>query len=112
MPLAQDANVVATASFDGWIKLWDVSTGTFIREMNAGHGCVYAISWDAQPSSTMLAAGAIDGRIDIWDTSKGALLRSLRHHNQVRQIVLDGTRRPASVMLTMNVSRASAFRGT
>jgi ribosome assembly protein 4 len=76
--------VIATSSYDGSIKIWDVVTGEFELEMNARHGCIYAISWDAAtPGSSLLASAAVDGTIDIWDTTNGALLRTLQHHEQV-----------------------------
>lgn len=40
-----DANLLATASFDGTIKIWDTNTLTAVYTSPGNEGVVYSLSW-------------------------------------------------------------------
>jgi WD40 repeat protein len=49
---------LASSSFDGTIKLWDVSSGKEVAGSSGHHGPVYSVAWS--PDGQKLASGGID----------------------------------------------------
>lgn len=60
-----DGRVLATGSWDGTVKLWDVATGQVINSLTSPVGRVFAIAYDAD--GARLAAGGDAGNVAIWD---------------------------------------------
>lgn len=60
-----DGRLIASASFDKSIKLWD-SNGKFLGNLRGHVGAVYQIAWAAD--SRMLVSGSKDSTLKIWDT--------------------------------------------
>ena len=74
--------MVASASENGRVRIWDPLTGRQIRELkphagspHAGRAQVVAFSRNCQ----MLASSSELGAIEIWDVGSGAHLRTLTH---------------------------------
>lgn len=40
-----DPNLLATASFDGTIKVWDINTLTAVYTSPGNEGVIYSLSW-------------------------------------------------------------------
>ncbi len=77
--LSSDNRVLASASVDNTIKLWDVASGRELRTLT-GHGggvkCV-AISMDGK----LLASGSNDKTIKLWEVETGRELQTLAGHS-------------------------------
>jgi WD40 repeat protein len=71
--------MIATGSFNGSIKIWDIPTGVCLETLQ-GHigGIVSAVF---SHDSTRLASGSENCAIKIWDTCSGACLLTLREHS-------------------------------
>jgi WD40 repeat protein len=70
--ISPDSKVLASASFDGTVKLWSTSTGREQVTLRGHNGRVTAVafSWDGK----CVASGADDGIIKVWDVESGALV--------------------------------------
>ncbi|KAH3756319.1 Apolipoprotein A-IV [Pelomyxa schiedti] len=66
------SQLLATASFDCSVKLWDVSTGTCLHTLARHAEPVYAIGFS--PNGEFLASGSFDRCIHIWSTKTGNLV--------------------------------------
>jgi WD40 repeat protein/serine/threonine protein kinase len=72
-----DGKAVATGSWDGSVKVWEVSTGRLVRTFT-GTGI---IAWLAfSDDGTRLATASWDRYVKIWDTATGKGLRTLLGH--------------------------------
>lgn len=81
LELSHDGRLVASASHDDAIRLWDVATRALRGELKVSGTFVTAI---ACSSNGKLVAYALQGMIKLADAATGTILRSLKGH--VRQV--------------------------
>lgn len=76
-PNHKEKLILATASFDASVKLWDIgSTGKCIRTLSSHTDPVYSL--DFSPNAEFLATGSFDRCINIWSVKDGTLLKKFR----------------------------------
>jgi WD40 repeat protein len=79
------ADVLATASYDGSVKIWDTQSKECMMELKSGQdGMLYSLAWapKGEGSDERLVASSSSGRIFMWDTKKGKILHTFTHHSQ------------------------------
>ena len=52
-----------TADLDGMLRIWNVSSGLFLKKLEPGHGCEI-MSVNAQ--SNFIVSGDVEGGIVVW----------------------------------------------
>ncbi|MEX2214803.1 MAG: prenyltransferase/squalene oxidase repeat-containing protein [Phycisphaeraceae bacterium] len=67
-----DQSMLATASIDGTIKLWDAKTGNLIRTLTGHKSWVNSVAW--HKDGNWLVTGSSDGTVRIWDAKTGDVL--------------------------------------
>ena len=68
MAFSPDGKTLATGSFDGTVRLWDVVTGLPIANPLIGDGGeVYTAAFS--PDGRTLATGSLDGQVRLWNVS-------------------------------------------
>ena len=70
--------MVASASFDKSIKLWDGFTGVFLSTLRGHVGPVYQITWSAD--SRLLCSGSSDSTLKVWNIKSKKLWMDLPGH--------------------------------
>lgn len=84
MAFSPDGTLLASASFDNTVKLWDTGSRREVRTL-AGHtGGVKAVAF--RPDGQWLASGGIDGNIKFWEVATGSQLRSLGSNGSVTSV--------------------------
>ncbi len=76
--LSPDGTLLAAASDEGPVKLWNVATGREIARLN-GHEKT-SLDVDFHPEGGLLAASGRDGTIRLWDVTTLASVAVLRGH--------------------------------
>merc|ERR1712137_1399163 len=66
--------ILASASFDATVKLWNVETGTCLRTLNRHTESVYSVEFS--PDGQYIASGSFDHFLHIWSTATGELVKS------------------------------------
>ncbi|XP_069128955.1 WD repeat-containing protein 17-like [Argopecten irradians] len=70
---------LATASFDGTIKVWDVNTLTTVNVSPGNEGVIYSISW-APADLHCIAASTSKNGLFVWDVDKGRIVKRFTEH--------------------------------
>ncbi|XP_062068855.1 WD repeat-containing protein 17 isoform X4 [Lepus europaeus] len=76
-----DPNLLATASFDGTIKVWDINTLTAVHTSPGNEGVIYSISWAPGGLNCIAGATSRNGAF-IWDVQKGKILQRFNEHGK------------------------------
>ncbi|GAB6030124.1 Notchless protein 1 [Chamberlinius hualienensis] len=73
-----DMRLIASASFDKSIKLWDGKTGKYLGSLRGHVQSVYQISWSAD--SRLLVSGSADSTLKLWDIKTQKIAIDLPGH--------------------------------
>ncbi|XP_064612441.1 notchless protein homolog 1-like [Liolophura sinensis] len=73
-----DTRLIASASFDKSVKLWDGKTGKFLATLRGHVSRVYQVAWSAD--SRLLVSGSSDSTLKVWDIKARKLLHDLPGH--------------------------------
>jgi WD40 repeat protein len=74
-----DGKTLASASYDGTIKLWDVGSGAVLRTFKSYSGSVSVVAFSLDGKT--LALASYDGTIKLWDAGSGAVLQTLERYS-------------------------------
>ncbi|XP_033115625.1 WD repeat-containing protein 17-like [Anneissia japonica] len=74
-----NADYLATASFDGTIKVWDVNTMTCALASHGNEGVIYSISWAPADLNCVAASTSKNGSF-IWDMDKNKVIHRYQEH--------------------------------
>ena len=73
-----DGRTLATGSFDGTVRLWDVATGTTRTTLSDRTRAVRSVAFS--PDGRTLATGSFDGTVRLWDVATGTTRSTLMGH--------------------------------
>ncbi|KAI8867196.1 putative Angio-associated migratory cell protein [Ramicandelaber brevisporus] len=75
-----DGNLIASASFDNSVKLWDGYTGKFLSALRGHVSAVYQVCWS--PDSRILLSASKDTTIKAWDLRTKKMKSDLPGHDR------------------------------
>jgi len=81
--------VLASASFDASIKLWDPEAGACINTLNKHLDPVYSVSFS--PNGDYLASGSFDRCLHIWSVKDGNLVKTYRGSGGIFEVCWNST---------------------
>ncbi|KAF8542356.1 putative WD-repeat protein [Trichophaea hybrida] len=74
-----DSQLLASASSDNTVRLWDLSTGASRGTLEGHSGSVYVVAFSSD--SQLLASASDDNTVRLWDPSTGASRGTLMGHS-------------------------------
>ncbi|MEQ2242110.1 Transducin beta-like [Ilyodon furcidens] len=81
--------MLASASFDSTVRLWDVEQGACIHTLTKHQEPVYSVAFS--PDGKHLASGSFDKCVHIWNTMTGALVHSYRGTGGIFEVCWNST---------------------
>ena len=73
-----DERVLATASSDGTVRVWDTARGDTLHTLNGQTGKQLAVA--ISPDGRCAAAAGAQGTVNLWNIDTGALIRNVGDH--------------------------------
>ncbi len=73
-----DGNMIATASADGNVKIWQASSGSLITNIIGHKDWVNTVQFS--PDGKKVVTASMDSSAKIWDPASGSLLADLKGH--------------------------------
>ena len=85
-----DGRLLASASTDGTVKVWEVDSGQLVQTLRHGNGLYDVV---LSPDGSLVASACCDRTVKLWDVDSGRMLRSLPHGDEVMAVAFspDGT---------------------
>ena len=93
--------MLATASFDGSVRLWDVVNGTCIRVLTRHRDSVYSVAFS--PSGDYLASGSLAGQLYIWDVNEGIQIKSFKGRGDIFEVAWNAEETRVAACFSSNV---------
>jgi serine/threonine protein kinase len=83
--ITNDSSAVISAGLDGYIKVWDISSGELLQNIPSTSGAITCLG--LSPNGKTLVSGANSGRLTIWDMEKDGnkWILTLVANNQINQ---------------------------
>ncbi|HYT43166.1 MAG TPA: TIR domain-containing protein, partial [Methylomirabilota bacterium] len=78
LAISPDGQAVVSASSDGTIKVWELSTGRLVRTLKGYTDAVRSLA--ISPDGQAVVSASSDGTIKVWELSTGELLHTLKGH--------------------------------
>ncbi|KAI6856621.1 hypothetical protein KC343_g83 [Hortaea werneckii] len=74
-----DGKLLASASYDKTVKLWDTSSGARLQNINGHSESVRAVVFS--PDGELLASGSDDSAVEFWTVKSGKEVQTLMGHS-------------------------------
>lgn len=93
--------LLATASFDGSIRLWNVRDGSCCRHFHQHRESVYSVSFS--PSGDFLASGSLAGQMYIWNIKEDRFVKSYKGNGDIFEVAWNKEETRVAACFSSNV---------
>jgi transducin (beta)-like 1 len=94
-------SLLATASFDGTVRLWNVRDGSCFRIFDRHRDSVYSVAFS--PSGEYLASGSLAGQLYIWNIERGIHVKSFKGSGDIFEVAWNKEETMVAACFSSNV---------
>uniref|UniRef100_A0A6T8K154 Uncharacterized protein n=1 Tax=Hemiselmis andersenii TaxID=464988 RepID=A0A6T8K154_HEMAN len=76
--------LLATASFDSTVKLWNIELGECVQTLSRHSEPVYSVAFN--PTGDFIASGSFDKCLHVWSVKEGSLVRTYRGSSGIFEV--------------------------
>jgi transducin (beta)-like 1 len=99
--------MLATASFDGSVRLWNIKNGSCISILSRHRDSVYSVSFS--PSGEYLASGSLAGQLYIWRVRDGQHVRNFKGKGDIFEVAWNVEETRVAACFSSNVVNVIDF---
>ena len=100
--------MLATASFDGSVRLWNVYDGTCTRILSRHVESVYSVAFS--PTGDYLASGSLAGQLYIWNVQDGQIIKSFKGKGDIFEVAWNTEESRVAACFSSNVVSVIDFK--
>jgi WD40 repeat protein len=93
--------LLASASFDGSIRVWNIQDGSCYSYFNRHRDSVYSVAFS--PSGDYLASGSLAGQMYIWDVAEGQCIKSYKGRGDIFEVAWNKEESRVAACFSFNV---------
>lgn len=100
--------MLATASFDGTVRLWNVENGSCISVLSRHRDSVYSVAFS--PSGEYLASGSLAGQLYVWKVKDGKPIKNFKGKGDIFEVAWNKEETRIAACFSSNVVDVIDFR--
>lgn len=100
--------MLATASFDGTVRLWNVENGTCLSILSRHRDSVYSVAFS--PSGEYLASGSLAGQLYVWNVKDGTPIKNFKGKGDIFEVAWNKEETRIAACFSSNVVDVIDFK--